>query len=146
MNPIDLVQYGLFGNHLNVFINRGMQIMAFFGCSYFRYSCSHITWINRHTLETVLTTQLILVIHFKTINTNEFFLGICKSRICILRFISLSDRIIPFHIGRRFEFLQITDRLHRHGICIIVTNALLNNFYPGELILPLKKIGNLFFA
>ncbi|MNN62919.1 hypothetical protein D3C81_1782560 [compost metagenome] len=100
MNPIDLVQNGLFGNHLNIVINRCMQIMALLRWSHLRDSCSHIPWINRHTLEAILTSKFILILHLKAINPYEFFLGIRERWISIFCFISLSDRIIPFHIGR----------------------------------------------
>ncbi|MNP57780.1 hypothetical protein D3C76_1526400 [compost metagenome] len=100
MNPIDLIQYGLFGNHLNIFINRCMQIIALLRRSYFRYSCSHITWIYRYALEAVLPSKFILILHLKAIDSYKFFLGICESWISIFCFISLSYRVIPFQIGR----------------------------------------------
>ncbi|MNN79621.1 hypothetical protein D3C81_1962810 [compost metagenome] len=100
MNPIDLIQNSLLSNHLNIFINICMQIISLFRRSYLRDSCRHVSRIDRHTLEAVFAAKLVLIVHFKAIEAYEFLFRVYKGWISIFCFISLSYRIIPFHIGR----------------------------------------------
>ncbi|MOA17252.1 hypothetical protein D3C78_1375040 [compost metagenome] len=100
MDPVNLIQNGLLGNHLDVFIDRSMQIISLFRRSYLRDSCRHVSRIDRHTLKAVFAAKLVLIVHFKAIEAYEFLFSICKRWISIFCFISLSDRVIPFQIGR----------------------------------------------
>ncbi|MNN02469.1 hypothetical protein D3C81_1151300 [compost metagenome] len=61
MHPIDLVENCLFGDHLDVLVDRRVQIMAFFRRRNLRDTCGHVPRIDRHALVAVLPAKLVLV-------------------------------------------------------------------------------------
>ncbi|MMZ61324.1 hypothetical protein D1872_234690 [compost metagenome] len=101
VDPIDLVHNRLLGDHLDLLVDGGMQIISFDRRGHFRNPVRHVARVDRHALIAVFAAKLRLVVHFQSIVPDKLLRRIFKCRILTLSF---PDGIIKLNIFRRTEF------------------------------------------
>ncbi|MNE66149.1 hypothetical protein D3C80_1616820 [compost metagenome] len=91
--PLDLIQYGLFGLHLNVFVDGGPQIIAFDRRYHLDDAIGHILGINSNAQVAVTSPQFALVLQLKPIEPYKLIIPVGQTRISVIPHSGLNVQI-----------------------------------------------------